>query len=180
MKKEAHLYSPVSSTQSYGKQVRAIVTLPSGALIDYQRFCPSIAQALHPADEQDLVGVQCITGKIVTHHVPMEPAARVGVRPGEAGMQSVLISDDGRTLDQLSKGRNGTEGGNSALDLMEPVGAQVVELSLPYALTDDDRRELEKLLPQLPALRYPISEDEEVARAYAAKTRPPTRPDRPA
>jgi hypothetical protein len=44
------------------------------------------------------------------------------------------------------------------------LGKQVVELSVPYPLDDSDRRVLEALLPQLPPLSYPMSD--EVAAAF--------------
>ncbi|NTZ82573.1 hypothetical protein FCJ61_06040 [Burkholderia metallica] len=160
--------------------MQVCVKLPADPLIDYLGLCKSIAQALHPADEKDIAGLDCITGKIVTHHVPMEPAARTGLWPNEAAMQSVLISDDGHTLDQLAVDpAPANVSATPGLDFAEPVRVQVVELSLPYALTDDDRRALEKLLPQLPALRYPMSDEDAAAfmdAYFRLKSRPAWEP----
>lgn len=144
--------------------MQVCVKLPPDPLIDYLGLCKAIAQALHPADEKNIAGLDCITGKIVTHRVPMEPAARTGLWSNEAAMQSVLISEDGSTLDQLAVDpARGKVSATPGLDFAKPARVQVVELSLPYALTDDDRRAFEKLLPQLPALRYPISDDDAAA-----------------
>lgn len=140
------------------------VDLPPGSLIDPLGFCKAIARAIHPAGEQGLEGIECFDGKIVTHHVPMpQPAGdRAGSVPG--GLQSVLISDDCRPLDQLFGDHDdGAKQGEVQLPLTESIHRGIMELPLPYKLTDDDRRALENVLRQLPPLRYPMSEAEAAA-----------------
>ncbi|QJW78731.1 hypothetical protein [Burkholderia glumae] len=140
------------------------VKLPAEPLVDYLDFCRSIAQVLRPIDETDIEGIDCITGKIVTHHVPMEPSTQAGWWPNEAALQSVLISEDGRTLDQLRVDTMPDAASEtSGLNFARAARVQVVELSMPHELTDDDRRALEKLLPELPALRHPISDEQAAA-----------------
>ena len=139
-------------------QVR--VNLPPGSLIDYLAFCEAIAQAVCPTNEHGPKGIDCIVAKREIRHVPITPH-----HVGE--WQSVLISADGRTLDQLvSSGQSASAAtGELELPLTEPEYPcyQVGELSGQFNLTDDDRRTLEKLLPKLPPLRSPMSEDEVAA-----------------
>lgn len=139
-------------------QVR--VNLPPGSLIDYLDFCEAIAQAVCPTDEHGPKGIDCIVAKKVTRHVPITPH-----HVGE--WQSVLISADGRTLDELVSSEQSAPAGTGELELLltEPEYPcyQVGELSGQFNLTDGDRRTLEKLLPKLPPLRSPMPEDEVAA-----------------
>lgn len=76
------------------------------------------------------------------------------------GFQSVILSPEGRTLDQMvADQHNGVEPAEPEL----PLGKQLVEFPLLYPLDDNDRRVLEALLPQLPPLRYPMSDEATVA-----------------
>lgn len=138
------------------------VKLPSGPLIDYWSFCQAIAQAISPADEEPIEGSDCVVRKRLRRTVSIvesEPGVR---NPYLSGLQNVLVSDDGRTLEGLLPGRlNGNETGSVSF---EQGPKEVVEHFLELALTDDDRRELAALLPHLPALRYPISD--EASRAF--------------
>lgn len=121
----------------------------------------SIAQALHPVDEKAIKDIDCIIGKLVTHRVPMAPPAQAGWWPNAgSALQSVLISEDGRTLDQLAVDSGPLAASETpGLDLAGPTRVQVVELPMTHELTDDDRRALVELLPKLPKLRYPISDE---------------------
>ncbi|WP_186035933.1 hypothetical protein [Burkholderia gladioli] len=150
-----------SINKSNGEQVHVSVKLPAGPLVDYLEFSRSIAQALHPVDEKAIEGIDCITGKLVTHRVSMAPSAQVGWWPNAgSALQSVLISEDGRTLDQLAVDSGPVEASETpGLELAGPTRVQVVELPMTHELTDDDRRALEELLPKLPKLRYPISDE---------------------
>lgn len=86
----------------------------------------------------------------------MDPATGSLDRTLRAGFQSMLLSEDGRTFDQLSADQdNGPEVTASEL----PLGKQVLEFSLPYLLDERDRRALEAVLPQLPPLSYPMSDE---------------------
>lgn len=127
------------------------VKLPSGALIRYEDFCLAIAQAICPAGEQGLNGIDCVTGKVV------RVAVSKAVPDGEYGSSAVAQQTEVQRV------------------LGEAVRPDVGELALPFKLTNDDRRALEDLLPQLPTLRYPMSEDEAAAfiKAYLdVKDRP--------
>lgn len=145
------------------------VDLPPGSLIDPLGFCKAIARAIHPAGEHGLEGIECFDGKIVTHHLPVAQPVSDGVGSSLVGAKDMLIAGDGRVSDRLFDDDGATEG-KVQPPLAKPVNREVSELSLPYKLTDDDRRALEEVLPQLPRLRYPMSEDEAAAvmKAYFA------------
>ncbi|WP_208630908.1 AlpA family phage regulatory protein [Ralstonia insidiosa] len=130
------------------------VELPSGPLIEFLSLCKAIAQAVRPVRENGLKGIECIVGKVATHEILMDRSTGSLAWTLGTGFQGVLVSEDGRTHDQLIGGKyNGAE----AVEPVLPLGEQVVELSLPYLLDDSDRRALETALPQLPPLSYPMS-----------------------
>ena len=133
------------------------VELPPGPLIDYARFCDAIVKAVCPSVEKAaLKGMACIVGKRVTSRVPM--TLSVNERwPGTADLQGVLFSEGGRMLDQLASGQDEeVESGLQETFLGFGFGGEIVEVSLPYALTEDDHRALEAILPDLPLLRSRI------------------------
>ncbi|WP_198139503.1 AlpA family phage regulatory protein [Ralstonia sp. A12] len=132
------------------------VELPSGPLIEFQGFCRAIAQTVCPLRERGLKGMECVVGKVAKHEVVTAPSADSLAWALRAGFQSVLLSADGRTLDQMVADQyNGAEPAEPEL----PLGKQVVEFLSPYPLDDNDRRVLEALLPQLPPLSYPMSDE---------------------
>jgi predicted DNA-binding transcriptional regulator AlpA len=144
--------------------VRVHVELPPGPLIDYARFCDAIAEAVSPVSKwAALEGMACIVGKQVASRVPMR--LPVSERwPGTADLQGVLLSEDGRMLDQPAPGQGDrVEAGSQEAFLGFGFGGELVEVSLPYALTNDDQRALEAILPDLPLLRFPMSDAEMVA-----------------
>lgn len=152
------------------------VQLPTEPLIDYGLFCKRIAQAICPAGEQNLEGIDCIEGKRITCHVVLPaPVCDEEKRSVTPGWQSVLLSDDGRTLDQLCLDQPDAASSQPFLPLGGQLNHQVFELPLPYKLTDDDRRLMEELLPDLPALHYPMSESD-VATFMSAYVKLPNRP----
>lgn len=144
-------------------QVR--VNLPPGALIEYHSFCKAIAQAAYPVRGQGLEGIECIVGKVVKHQIPMAQPAINQSWPSQAGFEPALLSQDGLTLDQLLVSEQHGTREHVALELpfADATHPAVVEFSLPYQLDDRDRRALEVVLPQLPALRYPMTEDDAIA-----------------
>lgn len=155
------------------------VKLPPGDLIEYEVLCRAIAQAVAPADEQPLEGMACIVSKLVIIQTPMPPPALSGAA-SMASFQSVLVAADGRTLEKLPRIHNGgADVSDSQMSLLEPVHSAVAEAEFPVRLSDDDRRYLEGVLPILPILRYPMSEEEEFEfmKAYLSlKDHPPWRP----
>ncbi|WCM19795.1 AlpA family phage regulatory protein [Paraburkholderia bryophila] len=143
-------------------QVR--VELPADPLIEYLSLCTAIAEAVHPASARHYRGIECIVNKMVTHHVPMAPPPPNEKWPFPVEFQSVLLSEGGRTLDQLLPDRADV-GQMSALELPLESGPprQMVELSMPYRLDENDRHALQEILPNLPPLQYPISDAEQAA-----------------
>lgn len=124
----------------------------------------AIAEAVRPASEEHYQGIECIIGKLVKHHGWTAPPADNTKWSTPAEIQPVLASDGGRTLDQLLPDRPDTDQ-MSALELsLEPASSrQLVELPVPYAISEDDRHALREILHGLPPLRYPISDDKRAA-----------------
>lgn len=136
------------------------VELQSGPLIEFQGFCRAIARAVCPVKESGLEGMACIVGREAKHEVLMAPSEGSMGWILATGFQSVILSPEGRTLDQMvADQHNGVEPAEPEL----PLGKQVVEFPSLYPLDDNDRRVLEALLPQLPPLRYPMSDEAAVA-----------------
>ncbi|KWB24975.1 hypothetical protein WL32_08315 [Burkholderia cepacia] len=159
-------------------QVR--VELPAGPLIEYLSLCAAIAEAVHPASARHYQGIECIVNKMVTHHLSMAPPVSNEKWPVPVEFQSVLLSEGGRTLDQLLPDRS-YAGQMSALELpLEPgQSRQMVEFSMPYRLDESDRHALQEILPSLPPLQYPISDAGQAAFLGAwsrLKERPPWEP----
>jgi len=153
------------------------VQLPAGRLIDYGRFCRVIAQAICPAGEQGLEGIDCIVGKQRTFPIAMPaPVCAEEKLPVTADSQRVLQSDDDLTLDEQRTDQLGAAASSqSILPPGNELNYVVVDLTLPYELTEDDRRVMVKLLARLPVLRYPMSE-EDAAAFMSAYAKLPNRP----
>ncbi|MEJ0003518.1 MAG: hypothetical protein WDN30_08100 [Pararobbsia sp.] len=153
------------------------VKLPLGPLIEYWTFCKAISEAVCPTGENGLEGIDCVTAKIVTRHVPIPESDGMGFGPFQNSWQSVLISEDGRTLNELLPSDRSPPFFNEALDLSlaDASPKQVGELTLPFQLSEVDRREFAKVLKNLPPLRYPMS-DEEIAAFMVEYFKLPDRP----
>ncbi|MET3116987.1 hypothetical protein AAKU64_001200 [Undibacterium sp. GrIS 1.8] len=136
------------------------VELPADQLIDFWSFCKAIAQALCPAGEQELKGIDCIVGKMVTSNIAKSaPVFGEEKWPISAGLQCVLLSEDGCTLDQLRRDQPDTVASSAPqIPFGNELHYDMVELTLPYKLTDNDREVMEKLLVDLPSLHYPMSD----------------------
>ncbi|MBB0025887.1 hypothetical protein [Ralstonia pickettii] len=145
--------------------MQARIQLPPGTLIEYHSFCKAIAQAAYPVRDQEPEGIECIVGKVVKHQIPMAQPAINQSWPSQAGFEPALLSQDGLTLDQLLVSEQHGTREHVALELpfADATHPAVVEFSLPYQLDDRDRRALEVVLPQLPLLRYPMTEDDAIA-----------------
>jgi len=156
--------------------VRARVELPSDPLIEFSGFCLAIARAICPVDERPIEGIECVVGTRAKHGYAAPPSQDgQGWFPG-AGSETKPIAEEGRTLDQLSihdQQREAT--GGVPYVPVDPWQFKVEEVWLPFALTDSERIWLEGQLPQLPPLRYPMS-DEEVAAFLDAYRRLEKRP----
>jgi len=141
--------------------VQARVKLPAGPLVEFLAFTQAIAEAVCPTGERGLIGVECVTGKLVPGHYPIPDTAQWGSMPYEVAYQSELVSDDGRPLDQLINSEAQSipvAAGQLSFGGGAPV--PIHRFAYPCKLTDADRSELQKVLPQLPPLRYPMSDEE--------------------
>ncbi|WP_322041356.1 helix-turn-helix transcriptional regulator [Burkholderia diffusa] len=152
-------------------QVR--VNLPSDPLIEFWHFCDAIAEALCPLAKQDLVGIECVIGKLITREVSLTASTNQRERwPLHMGLQRVLLSDDDRTLDEMLREPPEALDGDGELPLSVASRREVVELPSIVDLNDDDRVVLEKLLPDLPTLRSPLSPKDEEAFLSAYRDTP--------
>ncbi|AXW61539.1 hypothetical protein CJO94_05795 [Ralstonia solanacearum] len=121
--------------------------MPPGALVEYWTFCKAVAEAVRPTDEEGLEGIDCIVGKMAKPKAPSVPVSEGGHPLGRS-------VPDQRFLEMARLPAVPFEGDATCL------GAEV---SLPYELDESDRRALNAVLPKLPSLRYPMSEDEAMA-----------------
>ncbi|MBR8205737.1 hypothetical protein [Burkholderia vietnamiensis] len=156
--------------------MQVCVKLPSDSLLEFWRFCDAIAEALCPHAKQDLVGIECVIGKLITREVSLAVSTNQRERwPLHMGLQRVLLSDDGRTLDEMLQEPAETADVGIELSLDVAPRREVVELPSIVDLDNDDRCALEKLLPDLPALHSPVSPQDEEA-FLAAYHDTPVRP----
>lgn len=140
--------------------MRVRVNLPPGALIECLGLCLSIARALcAPTDERELVGIHCIHGKWLPpfgERRPADPAE------SEAGLGTPpILKSDGEHRPNRSRADDVVGSDCDAVQSPLTLSAykRYVEASSRWRPLDtDDRRVLEKLLPQLPELHYPMSE----------------------
>jgi hypothetical protein len=145
--------------------MRVRVNLPPGALIECLGLCLSIARALcSPTDKRELVGIECIYGKWLPPFGEQKSADPTESET-EAGTQPILVSDGERRPNwSLVDNVAGSEGDAAQSPLIQSVRMRYVEASwLWQPLNPDDRRALKKLLPQLPELLYPMSENDVTA-----------------
>ncbi|WP_218834726.1 helix-turn-helix transcriptional regulator [Burkholderia ubonensis] len=142
-------------------QVR--VKLPSDPLLEFWHFCNAIAEALCPLAKQR-AGIECIIGKRITREVSLAVSTNHRERwPLHMGLQRVLLSDDDRTLEEMLRDPPEAVDAGAELPLRIVPRREVVEVPWIVDLDDDDRRALETLLPDLPALRAPVSPEDEEA-----------------
>ncbi|WCM20070.1 hypothetical protein NDK50_00895 [Paraburkholderia bryophila] len=129
------------------------VKLPSGQTIDVFDFCSAIAHAIRPVER--LEGIDCIVGGLIGVPSVQEEGDRLQIPPAVAKMADAAIA-------AVSFTPNTTE--ESGLAEREfssqPFPIRNGDVEFPVELTDDDRRWLETLLPKLPLLRHPISDEQ--------------------
>lgn len=156
--------------------MRVRVELPSDPLIEFSCFCLAIARAICPVDERPIEGIECVVGTRAKHgYAPPPSHVGQGWFPG-AGSETNPIPEEGRTLEQLSIPDQQSEATAGVPYVpVDPWQCKVEEVWLPFALTDSERLWLESQLPQLPPLRYPMS-DEEMAAFLDAYRRLEKRP----
>jgi predicted DNA-binding transcriptional regulator AlpA len=135
------------------------IDLPIGDLIEYSDLARAMAQARIRL--KGVVGIDCITGKMLTCH-PQQADKGVlgdGARQSDSAervkIADLLLRTDRKTSLFFVDENSGV------VDLLaeaEAAGdATQGGLTLPFKLTDEDRAQVEQLLPALPALIAPLS-----------------------
>lgn len=109
----------------------ARVVLPDSALIGLWDLSKAIARAVQPVAEDGASGIACVTAKLVDSGIP-----RTNLLADQRG--NVLATDSEQEVQA------------------EPLATDTLWLSFP--LDAEDSRRLEEFLPELPELRYPISD----------------------
>lgn len=146
--------------------MKVFVELPSDPLVEFSYFCRAIAAAVCPTGEEGLEGIDCVTAKLVSWHDSIPESLPPVSSPYYRAWQSVLVDENGRTLDELFPTDRSIDAVDGAMELRlgGSSPAQIGEISLSVVLSEDDRHELTEVLRHLPnhvpALRYPMSEDE--------------------
>lgn len=149
------------------------VQLAADQLIDYYSFCKAIAEGICPTD---LKGIDCVVGKQTpVSAASVTPSCQENRSPLSESLRSVELIGRGNFKDQLSP--NQTAGAESSTHSLPSLGQgdEVEEFSFPYKLSDEDRTLIEKLLPDLPALHFPFTE-EDVTKFMNAYLAHPNRP----
>lgn len=150
------------------------VQLAADQLIDYYFFCKAIAEGIYPTD---LKGIDCIVGKQTPVSVSsVTPLYQENRASFSESLRSVVLIGGANFKDQPSP--NQTGGAESFIHPLPSLGQceEAEEFSFPYKLLDEDRTLIEKLLPDLPALHFPFTEQDatKFMNAYSAH------PNRPA
>lgn len=150
------LYSSDVFKRRLGGGMQVQVKLPLGPAIEVFDLCSAIAQAVWPTE--GLKGIDCIDGglirasSIAEGNAVLEPSACALPTEMDAGPE-------------VSRSPRATAEGWMAKHWIAapPIDAGLADVELPIALTEDDRRWLEGVLPDLPSLRYPISDEVRIA-----------------
>ena len=149
------------------------VQLPNDQLIDYYSFCKAIAEGISPTD---LKGIDCVVGKqIPVSAASVTPSCQENRSPLSESLRSVELIGGANFKDQPTP--NQTGGAESSTHSLPSLGQgeKTEEFSFPYLLSDEDRTLIEKLLPDLPALHFPFTE-QSVTRFMNAYSAHPNRP----
>jgi hypothetical protein len=127
------------------------VSLPEGELIDCQDFVNAIARARCPVPD-GAIGMECITGKLVA------PDLRKP-RPQRDLLQHDRVDADARLSLPTAMERANDQLDQAPGAVERQIWKLTVEHQFPKELTSSDRKRLRKVLPGLPPLRYPMSDD---------------------
>ncbi|WP_233425630.1 helix-turn-helix transcriptional regulator [Paraburkholderia kururiensis] len=137
----------------------SVVDLPLDELIHCEEFARAIARAIHPVPEEGASGIACVTGKLVAPDLRKalpETELLDAVRADVAGAFPLpaLIEHD----EQLELELRGEALENERGAAERQIWKLTSNLQFPHKLTDKDRVSLERILPDLPPLRYPLSD----------------------
>ncbi|CAJ6042627.1 phage transcriptional regulator AlpA [Burkholderia pseudomallei] len=137
----------------------SVVDLPLDELIHCEAFARAIARAIHPVPEEGASGMACVTGKLVAPDLrkaspQTELLDAVGADIAGAFPLPALIERDEQL--ELELRGEALENGRGATE--RQIWRLTSNLQFPHKLTDTDRESLERILPDLPPLRYPLSD----------------------
>lgn len=137
----------------------SVVDLPLDELIHCEAFARAIARAIHPMPEEGASGMACVTGKLVApdlRKASPETELLDAVRAGIAATYptpALIEHDEQFELELRGEALEGERGATE-----RQIWKWTANLQFPHKLTDTDRESLERILPDLPPLRYPLSE----------------------
>lgn len=137
----------------------SVVDLPLDELIRCEEFARAIARAIYPVPEEGASGMACVTGKLVApdlRKASPETELLDAVRADIAGTFPLpaLIEHDVQLELELRGEALENERGATERQIWKLTS----DLQFPHKLTDPDRESLERILPDLPPLRYPLSD----------------------
>lgn len=137
----------------------SVVDLPLDELIRCEEFARAIARAIYPVPEEGASGMACVTGKLVAPDLrkalpgtDLLDAVRADI--AETFPLPALIEHD----EQLELELRGEALENERGATERQIWKSTSDLQFPHKLTDTDRERLERILPDLPPLRYPLSD----------------------
>jgi hypothetical protein len=158
------------------------VELPPGDAIRPNELAMAIVKALHPEKTEGLAGIACIVGKLVAVTAPRPSMNHaLGFEPGRDlyanGVPFQLVEGTAPPPQSNSQAPLPLEKPRYPQDFLTEVveDSSSLHFSLPYDLTEEDRKQLEPLLSALPPVTYPMT-DGAISRFLDAYQGLPQRP----
>lgn len=137
----------------------SVVDLPLDELIHCEALARAIARAIHPVPEEGASGMACVTGKLVAPDLrKASPQTELldAVRADIAGtfpLPALVEHDEQLELELRGEALENERGATE-----RRIWKLTSDLQFPHKLTGRDRESLERILPELPPLRYPLSD----------------------
>lgn len=141
--------------------MRGVVRIPAGELITLGAFAKALADATATVKFTDLTGLDCIIGKWV---VPNAAPSALQPEDAKRATYSDLVGKD--LAKELTAELDLFQQGPAlvAVEMPQEQGSldfpREEDQGFPYALNDGDRAFLERIIADLPPLKYPLSGSE--------------------
>lgn len=134
------------------------VELPEGDLVGFLDLAKALARAENPVTQAGASDMECVTGKVAYVRVPNPKLCAV---PREDSLPHQQRGDRAECLaPDLSPVTLGPCASPAlSVESDDESEAATITLRLPFNLTAKERQQLQKLLPNLPRLIYPIPEE---------------------